>query len=285
MVRKSAPGTDDERKAAEAAWKAYAEANDKLTKLQAANKKLAEEYGISLTGVFAGQGDGGNMSSVSASGSAGKSGERNKFQAEDDWLSIEKSKALAGYATGLMDYNEYIEKKAELDKQYLLKKLQNAEATEKEIADIVGELDKLTEKEVTQRNKEQFDAAREEIEAERRERDAADTDSYMRGRISEKTYQRMKFESEIAYLNRLKELYAEGSQERAEIEKQITDKLQADKLAKFKETQDRQKTLYEEYSRSIPYVGRREGAAVSAANRFSECPDEEDARRGRKRRG
>lgn len=51
------------------------------------------------------------MSSVSASGSAGKSGERNKFQAEDDWLSIEKSKALAGYATGLMDYNEYIEKK------------------------------------------------------------------------------------------------------------------------------------------------------------------------------
>ena len=200
MVRKSAPGTDDERKAAEAAWKAYAEANDKLTKLQAANKKLAEEYGISLTDVFAGQGDGGNMSSVSASGSAGKSGERNKFQAEDDWLSIEKSKALAGYATGLMDYNEYIEKKAELDKQYLLKKLQNAEATEKEIADIVGELDKLTEKEVTQRNKEQFDAAREEIEAERRERDAADTDSYMRGRISEKTYQRMKFESEIAYL-------------------------------------------------------------------------------------
>ena len=152
MVRKSAPGTDDERKAAEA--------NDKLTKLQAANKKLAEEYGISLTDVFAGQGDGGNMSSVSASGSAGKSGERNKFQAEDDWLSIEKSKALAGYATGLMDYNEYIEKKAELDKQYLLKKLQNAEATEKEIADIVGELDKLTEKEVTQRNKEQFDAAR-----------------------------------------------------------------------------------------------------------------------------
>ena len=54
MVRKSAPGTDDERKAVEAAWKAYAEANDKLTKLQAANKKLAEEYGISLTDVFAG---------------------------------------------------------------------------------------------------------------------------------------------------------------------------------------------------------------------------------------
>lgn len=99
--------------------------------------------------------------------------------------------------------------------------MQNAEATEKEIADIVGELDKLTEKEVTQRNKEQFDAAREEIEAERRERDAADTDSYMRGRISEKTYQRMKFESEIAYLNRLKELYAEGSQERAEIENRL----------------------------------------------------------------
>lgn len=258
MVRKSAPGTDDERKAVEAAWKAYAEANDKLTKLQAANKKLAEEYGISLTDVFAGQGDGGNMSSVSASGSAGKSGERNKFQAEDDWLSIEKSKALAGYATGLMDYNEYIEKKAALDKQYLLKKLQNAEATEKEIADIVGELDKLTEKEVTQRNKEQFDAAREEIEAERRERDAADTDSYMRGRISEKTYQRMKFESEIAYLNRLKELYAEGSQERAEIEKQITDKLQADKLAKFKETQDRQKSLYEEYFKGISLMSAEE---------------------------
>ena len=111
---------------------------------------------------------------------------------------------------------------------------------------------------MTQRNKEQFDAAREEIEAERRERDAADTDSYMRGRISEKTYQRMKFESEIAYLNRLKELYAEGSQERAEIEKQITDKLQADKLSKFKETQDRQKTLYEEYFKGISLMSAEE---------------------------
>ena len=68
----------------------------------------------------------------------------------------------------------------------------------------------------------------------------------------------MKFESEIAYLNRLKELYAEGSQERAEIEKQITDKLQADKLAKFKETQDRQKTLYEEYFKGISLMSAEE---------------------------
>ena len=112
------------------------------------------------------------MSSVSASGSAGKSGKEISFKQKTTGCRSKKSKALAGYATGLMDYNEYIEKKAELDKQYLLKKLQNAETTEKEIADIVGELDKLTEKEVTQRNKEQFDAAREEIEAERRERDA-----------------------------------------------------------------------------------------------------------------
>ena len=77
------------------------------------------------------------------------------------------------------------------------------------------------------------------------------TDSYMRGQVSEKTYQQMKFESEIAYLNRLKELYAEGSQERADIETQITEKLQADKLAKFKETQNRQKALYEEYFQGI----------------------------------
>ncbi|OUN70225.1 phage tail tape measure protein [Barnesiella sp. An55] len=255
----TAPGTDSEKAAVEDAKKVYADANKKLEKLQAANKKLAEEYGVSSIDVFAGQGPGG-VTIGAPGGSIGDtgSGTKNKFQAEDDWLALEQSKTLASYATGLIDYTQYNEKKAELDKQYLLKKLQNTEATEQEIAEITGELNKLTEKEVTQRNKEQLDAAKEEIEAERWERDAAITDSYMRSQISEKTYQQMKFESEVVYLNRLKELYAEGSQERAEIEKQITDKLQADKLAKFKETQDLQKSLYEEYFKGISLMSDEE---------------------------
>lgn len=96
----------------------------------------------------------------------------------------------------------------------------------------------------------------------------------------------MKFESEIAYLNRLKELYAEGSQERAEIEKQITDKLQADKLAKFKETQDRQKTLYEEYFKGISLMSAEEREQrIGCKSILWNALDEEDARRGRKRRG
>lgn len=253
-----APSSDNEKAAADAAWKAYAEANNRLVKLQAANKRLAEEYGISSTAVFASQRTGGAIIGTPGGPAGGTGSAKNKFQAEDDWLALEQSKTLASYATGLIDYNQYNEKKAELDKQYLLKKLQNTEATEQEIAEITGELNKLTEKEVTQRNKEQLDAAKEEIEAERRERDAAITDSYMRNQISEKTYQQMKFESEVAYLNRLKELYAEGSQERADIEAQITEKLQADKLAKFKETQDRQKALYEEYFQGISLMSAEE---------------------------
>ncbi|WP_298663025.1 hypothetical protein [uncultured Barnesiella sp.] len=253
-----APSSDNEKAAADAAWKAYAEANNRLVKLQAANKRLAEEYGISSTAVFASQRTGGAIIGTPGGPAGGTGSAKNKFQAEDDWLALEQSKTLASYATGLIDYNQYNEKKAELDKQYLLKKLQNTEATEQEIAEITGELNKLTEKEVTQRNKEQLDAAKEEIEAERREREVALTDSYMRGQISEKTYQQMKFESEVAYLNRLKELYAEGSQERADIEAQITEKLQADKLAKFKETQDRQKALYEEYFQGISLMSAEE---------------------------
>lgn len=253
-----APSSDNEKAAADAAWKAYAEANNRLVKLQAANKRLAEEYGISSTAVFASQGTDGAIIGTPGGSAVGTGSAKNKFQAEDDWLALEQSKTLASYATGLIDYNQYNEKKAELDKQYLLKKLQNTEATEQEIAEITGELNKLTEKEVTQRNKAQLDAAKEEIEAERREREVALTDSYMRGQVSEKTYQQMKFESEIAYLNRLKELYAEGSQERADIETQITEKLQADKLAKFKETQNRQKALYEEYFQGISLMSAEE---------------------------
>ena len=252
-----APSSSGEKEAADAAWKAYADANNKLIQLQQANKMLAEQYGIPSTTVFTGS-SAGALAGTPGGTTGGTSSAKNKFQPEDDWLALEQSKALASYATGLIDYNQYNEKKAELDKQYLLKKLQNTEATEQEIAEITGELNKLTEKEVTQRNKAQLDAAKEEIEAERREREVALTDSYMRGQVSEKTYQQMKFESEIAYLNRLKELYAEGSQERAEIEKQITDKLQADKLAKFKETQDRQKSLYEEYFKGISLMSAEE---------------------------
>lgn len=252
-----APSSSGEKEAADAAWKAYADANNKLIQLQQANKMLAEQYGIPSTTVFTGS-SAGALAGTPGGTTGGTSSAKNKFQAEDDWLALEQSKTLASYATGLIDYNQYNEKKAELDKQYLLKKLQNTEATEQEIAEITGELNKLTEKEVTQRNKAQLDAAKEEIEAERREREVALTDSYMRGQVSEKTYQQMKFESEIAYLNRLKELYAEGSQERADIETQITEKLQADKLAKFKETQNRQKALYEEYFQGISLMSAEE---------------------------
>ena len=252
-----APSSSGEKEAADAAWKAYADANNKLIQLQQANKMLAEQYGIPSTTVFTGS-SAGALAGTPGGTTGGTSSAKNKFQPEDDWLELEQSKALASYATGLIDYNQYNEKKAELDKQYLLKKLQNTEATEQEIAEITGELNKLTEKEVTQRNKAQLDAAKEEIEAERREREVALTDSYMRGQVSEKTYQQMKFESEIAYLNRLKELYAEGSQERADIEAQITEKLQADKLAKFKETQNRQKELYEEYFKGISLMSAEE---------------------------
>lgn len=256
-VRGMAPSSSGEKEAADAAWKAYADANNKLIQLQQANKMLAEQYGIPSTTVFTGS-SAGALAGTPGGTTGGTSSAKNKFQPEDDWLALEQSKALASYATGLIDYNQYNEKKAELDKQYLLKKLQNTEATEQEIAEITGELNKLTEKEVTQRNKAQLDAAKEEIEAERREREVALTDSYMRGQVSEKTYQQMKFESEIAYLNRLKELYAEGSQERADIEAQITEKLQADKLAKFKETQNRQKELYEEYFKGISLMSAEE---------------------------
>lgn len=252
-----APSSSGEKEAADAAWKAYADANNKLIQLQQANKMLAEQYGIPSTTVFTGS-SAGALAGTPGGTTGGTSSAKNKFQPEDDWLALEQSKALASYATGLIDYNQYNEKKAELDKQYLLKKLQNTEATEQEIAEITGELNKLTEKEVTQRNKAQLDAAKEEIEAERREREVALTDSYMRGQVSEKTYQQMKFESEIAYLNRLKELYAEGSQERADIEAQISEKLQADKLAKFKETQNRQKELYEEYFKGISLMSAEE---------------------------
>lgn len=252
-----APSSSGEKEAADAAWKAYADANNKLIQLQQANKMLAEQYGIPSTTVFTGS-SAGALAGTPGGTTGGTSSAKNKFQPEDDWLALEQSKALASYATGLIDYNQYNEKKAELDKQYLLKKLQNTEATEQEIAEITGELNKLTEKEVTQRNKAQLDAAKEEIEAERREREVALTDSYMRGQVSEKTYQQMKFESEIAYLNRLKELYAEGSQERADIEAQITEKLQADKLAKLKETQNRQKALYEEYFKGISLMSAEE---------------------------
>ncbi len=251
QISRSAPKTDKEKRAAEEAQKAYTEANERLTKLREANKKLADEYGLASTDVFTGESVGISPgSSNKPSGGTGGDG-KNKFQAEDDWLELERSKALAAYASGLTDYKEYTDKKAELDKEYLYKKLQNAEATEQDIADITAELNQITEKEISRRNEDSLEATKESIENERRERDASITDSYMRGMISEKTYQQMKFESEIAYLNRLKELYAEGSKERAEIERQITDKLQDDKLSKFKETQNRQKALYEEFFKGI----------------------------------
>ena len=77
----------------------FAEANNRLVKLQAANKRLAEEYGISSTAVFCQSRDrwGYYRNTWWLSRRHGPV-QRNKFQAEDDWLALEQSKTLASYA-------------------------------------------------------------------------------------------------------------------------------------------------------------------------------------------
>ena len=93
-----APSSSGEKEAADAAWKAYADANNKLIQLQQANKMLAEQYGIPSTTVFTGS-SAGALAGTPGGTTGGTSSAKNKFQPEDDWLALEQSKACLLYTS------------------------------------------------------------------------------------------------------------------------------------------------------------------------------------------
>ena len=117
------------------------------------------------------------------------------------------------------------------------RKLKRNDLTTKERLSLTKKLVDIEEKEEKARLKAEEDAEKERQKAEKERVDGAYEDrkmelkaQYAEGLLSEKAYKQAQFQAEIAYLKELKEVYAEGSKERADIERKIQDKLLDDQL-------------------------------------------------------
>ena len=189
----------------------------------------------------------------------------NKFHAEDQWKQQALNKNIQDWYAGIITYKQFNDKLYEIDIEYLKKKIKNSKATEKEIDTFRKQLaeariKKLKHEEAEYENEmkmrakqaeEEIKLERAKLELESKEEISVLTTRYMYGLMTERAYTQAKLQIELKYLDKIKNLYAENSKERANIEKKQLELLNADKLAKQKEYHKKITEFYNKYFDAI----------------------------------
>ncbi len=229
-----------------------------IRELEKANKYLADRYGAQVSDITQGDTSAAQPSTTAttpttSSSSGGGKSTADKFAAEEGWAEQERLNAATARSTGLIDYQEYCDKLDEIDKELLKKKLERQDLT-------VSERLSLLKTQIEQEQKEQEEADKAAEKAEKEHQDALVADAktayadkknelkeqYADGKLSEQAYKEALFRAEQGYLKKLKTIYAEGSKERADVEREITDKLLDDKLEKQKKFIDMRNAIEKE---------------------------------------
>lgn len=252
------------------------ENNKEINELTEANAWLTKEYEVTtdmfeetLNATVNGINSGYEPKAKGATGKSGKTGHQadgsNKFHAEDQWKQQALNKNMQDWYAGLITYKQFNDKLFDIDIEYLEKKIKNSKATEKEIDAFQKQLAEARikklkheqtelENEMKMRAKqaeEEIKLERAKLELESKEEISVLTTRYMYGLMTEQAYTQAKLQIELKYLDKIKNLYAENSKERANIEKKQLELLNADKLAKQKEYHKKITEFYNKYFDSI----------------------------------
>lgn len=248
------------------------ENNKEINELTEANAWLTKEYEVTtdmfeetLNAAVNGINAGYEPKAKGATGKSGKTGHQadssNKFHAEDQWKQQALNKNMQDWYAGLITYKQFNDKLFDIDIEYLEKKIKNSKATEKEIDAFQKQLAEARikklkheqtelENEMKMRAKqaeEEIKLERAKLELESKEEISVLTTRYMYGLMTERAYTQAKLQIELKYLEKIKNLYAENSKERANIEKKQLELLNADKLAKQKEYHKKITEFYNKY--------------------------------------
>lgn len=244
--------------AEDSAYKAWSAANVAIHKtkrdirtVEASVDKLSKKYGVAATSDALGEPDGAGSQLSGFSETSDKGGKKkgkpgrprkdDKFTKENTWAEAERLRNAMEYSSGEKDYAAYCARLEEIEKEFIDRKLQRTDLTTKERVDLMKRRIDMERKEEEHAEKEKERAEKQRVkeETERLKSEWADRQAelkrqYANGQLDDDAYKQALFAAEQAYLGKLKDVYAEGTKERADVERKIEDQLLEDKLAKRK---------------------------------------------------
>ena len=157
------------------------------------------------------------------------------------WYEQQKTLAAASYTAGETDYQAYLDTLDRLENEYLNKVSNDNFVSLKDRTDAALQL-----AEQARKRKEQAD--KDALQRQYAEETAILKQRLADGEITEAAYRQLSFQVEIDYLAKQKTLYADGSQEQADLQRQIDDKLLDDRLEKRREFERKYGEAVKEYS-------------------------------------
>lgn len=172
-----------------------------------------------------------------------KNAQKKRLEAIEAAAIREQTVIKAMYAKGEIDYREYTLMIIDLERQLLVSKMELYAADSKEYAQLLSQRMDQEQKYSAQ----QLQYTKADLEEESRMKLAALQDDYLRGRLTQEAYLQARFQEEIRALQAQQRLYAKTSQEYADIERQIEDKLASDKLSRYEKYQQQLKSVRERY--------------------------------------
>ncbi len=172
-----------------------------------------------------------------------KDAQKKRLEAIEAAAIREQTVIKAMYAKGEIDYREYTLMIIDMERQLLVSKMELYESDSKEYAQLLSQRMDQEQKYSAQ----QLQYTKADLEEESRMKLAALQDDYLRGRLTQEAYLQARFQEEIRALQAQQRLYAKTSQEYADIERQIEDKLASDKLSRYEKYQQQLKSVRERY--------------------------------------
>lgn len=159
---------------------------------------------------------------------------------------------LASYSDGKKNYREYIEEKQRIEEAYYVRAKaaleKEGQAESDEYAALCKKQEEALAKHLTVRRQMSAEAIEQEHKDEVNKLTAQFYDRNSAMYQNETAYREALHREDIRYMEKKKDLYKKGSKERAQIEQEINDKLEAAKLDKQKKTAEALKQFQEKYN-------------------------------------
>ncbi len=177
---------------------------------------------------------------ITDSGS-GNGGTQNRFAVEEEAKERAEAEARIAYATGKKNYLDYLDAMNEASKNYYDSLLKRTDLSEMERLKIQAQYEESRKKIADQG----IARSAEKEEARYNKEMVSLRQSYIDGQISKKTFDASVEEQEIIHQRNLTKVYAEGSKERLQAERQLQQLLMAQTGRRQQETEAAEKKLAE----------------------------------------
>ena len=177
--------------------------------------------------------------------SGGNTGTVDKFAKEKEWKAREEATNRIEYATGEKNYLEYTKRMLEIEVEFNKKKVEHTDLSAEERLAIEAAYYEAIQKQKEEADKQTI----EDVVAAYNEQVAQEKQRYIDGLVSYEVYQEALEQLEIDHLNKMASLYAKGSKEQLQTQRQLQDKLVQNQRRHQKETEDAEKKHQEELAR------------------------------------